>query len=140
MVPESELLIEGETVIGRYNVEIARPTRDGRFTSTVPPIFITITDQRLIMQPQTRKRYAPAIIPGYYIKNVQRLKASRSGATITLKNTYRINLFITTNLNPTFINQVRQIAMLPPAKDYVPPLSPDGLSKLIHYFEHINRP
>jgi len=137
LVPESELLNEGETVIGRYNVEIARVTRDGRFTSTVPPIFIIITDKRMILQPQTRKRYAPAIIHGQFIKNAQQLKNERSGTTIILKNDYRINLFITTNLNPTFINQVRQLALLPPIKDYALPLSIDGLSKLIQYFEHL---
>jgi len=136
-VTESELLNEGETVIGRYNVEIARMTHDGRLTSTVPTIFIIITEQRMILQPQTRKRYAPAIIHGHLIKNAHPLKANRSGTSILLKNNYQINLFVTTNLNQTFINQVRRLASLPPIKDFALPLSVDALTKLITYLEQI---
>ncbi len=136
-MPESELLNEGETVVGRYSVEIARMTQDGRFTSTVPTIFIIITEQRMILQPQTRKRYAPAIIHGHLIKNAHPLKTNRSGTTIILKNNYQINLFVTTNLNQTFINQVRQLAALPPIKDFALPLSMAALAKLIAHLEQI---
>lgn len=129
-----ELIGENEKVIGRYNVEIARYSA-GRYVSTIPPILVTITDSRVILQPQTRKRYNPAIIPAGYIVNVQRVKADRGMVSITLKNDYRINLFVSFMYLQHFINHLRGIAELPPAKDFVLPLNMEQLSRLIQFFE-----
>lgn len=134
---DAELLRDGEKLLGRYTVEIARWT-GGRLSSTVPPIYVLVSHERLIMTPQTRKRYEPAIIPAHYISNAKNLKADRSGACITLKNGFQINLFITASYNQEFINHVRTIAALPPAREYSAPLDAIGLKKLVEYFSHIS--
>lgn len=127
------LLAEGETIIGRYQAEIARWTNE-RWVSTVPPIYLTLTNQRLILQPQTRKRHDPASIPGRYIKDVSDLKANRQGIILTLKNDQRIHLFISTGRNHVqLIEQLRALAALPPSKDYHLPLTFDNLQRLIDF-------
>jgi hypothetical protein len=136
VLPESEILTADEQVIGRYQAEIAR-WGNGRWASTIPPIYMLITNQRLILQAQTRKRYEPASIPARAIRAVDDLKAHRQGIVVTLKNDQRIHLFISHGHDQSLINQIRAIADLPPVKTYNLPLNVDGLQKLIEFVETI---
>lgn len=136
MIPESELLLKDEAVKGRYQVEIARWAKD-RFVSTVPALYATMTDQRLILQPQTRKRYEPAIIPGRFIADARPLKSERRGVAIKLKSDYKINLFVSGGSNLQLIDQLREMAALPPNREFNLPINSDGLQKLIEFFEAI---
>jgi hypothetical protein len=131
-VRDNDLLREGESLVGRYTVEIARWNGE-RLSSTVPPIAVVLTDQRIILTPQTRKRYDPAVIPSGYIASVGPIRSERSGASITLKNGYQINLFITTNVHQQFIEHVRALTR----RRYIPPIDVSGLQKLVAYFENL---
>jgi hypothetical protein len=86
-------LIDGETFIDDYNVEIARWS-NSRWCSTVPPLYGILTDHRIVLQPQTRKHYDPAIIPTTYIAGVTELNAERHGIMLHLKTGHRIGMFI----------------------------------------------
>jgi hypothetical protein len=133
VIPESEILLPDESVKGRYQVEVARWSKD-RYVSTVPALYATMTDRRLILQPQTRKRYDPAIIPGAVIADARPLKSERRGVTIHLKSDYKINLFVSGGSNAQLINQLRELAALPPSREFDPPIDPDGLQRLIEFF------
>lgn len=136
LIPESELLLTDEQVVGRYQMEIARWTHD-RFVSTVPPLYVLITNQRIILQPQTRKKYEPAVIPGSFIANASQLKAERRGISIRLKSDYTINLFVSGGNIGALLEQVCVLAALPPKRDYQIPLDSAGLQKLISFLEAI---
>lgn len=138
MAQEKELLDAGEEVVQRFNVEIARLTPTGQWATTIPPIYLTLTDRRIIMIPQTRKRYPPATITGKSIKHVQPLKAHRHGTIIILKNNFRISLFINGNANDVFMELIRELAGLPPARPYDIPISIEKLKKLVDFFEHLS--
>jgi hypothetical protein len=90
----SELLIEGEKLLGNYNVEVARWQVD-RWVSTVPPLYVILTDHRIILQPHIRKRYEPAIIPVRYLARVVELDAPpRRGVILHLTTGHQIGMFI----------------------------------------------
>lgn len=136
LIPESELLLEDEKVVGRYQVEIARWNNE-RYVSTVPPLYAIVTDQRMILQPQARKKYEPAIIVGKFIMDARRLKDERRGVTIHLRSDYKINLFVSGGNIGVLVDQLRAIAELPPNREYNLPLSTDKLQQLIDFFEAI---
>jgi hypothetical protein len=134
VLPEHEILVEGETVAGRYQVEVARWMGE-KWVPTMPSLYMLITDQRIILQPQTRKKYEPASIPGRYIRSVESLKTTRQGITLTLKNDQRIHLFVPTTHSHIVIEHIRAIATLPVSRTYHLPLTLNHLQKLISFVE-----
>jgi hypothetical protein len=134
VLSEREILTEGETVSGRYQAEIARWSND-IWVPTVPALFMIVTNQRIILQPQTRKQYDPASIPGRYIRSVEYLKSQRKGFTLTLKNDQRIHLFVNWGNNHHIMDDLRAIAALPPGRTYHLPLTMNHLQKLIVFVE-----
>lgn len=90
----SILLLPGENQLGEYQVAIARYNQSG-WTPTVPPLNATVTNFRLILQPQTRRPYNPASIPSTYITRVcDVMLGHRSGVLIDLKTGHQLYLFI----------------------------------------------
>jgi hypothetical protein len=102
-----QLLKEGETFIEDYNIEIARWTNT-HWTSTVPPLYAILTDHRIILQPHTRKRYDPAIIPTSYVTNVVRLNTDRNGIMLYLKTGHRIGMFVTADPQDTLLHNLQR--------------------------------
>ncbi len=117
----NSLLLEGEQFIGTYSVEIARWNGD-RWTATVPPLYASLTDQRLILHPQTRRRYEPAIIPRSTIRRVAELDSVyRRGVVIYLRDGTPLTIFAAGNQGETFMNHLfaahrvtRTVAQTPP--------------------------
>lgn len=134
MLPEHEILVDGENVVGRYQVEVARWVGE-KWVSTVPSLYMIVTNQRIILQPQTRKKYEPASIPGRYVRSVESLKSNRQGITLTLKNDQRIHLFMPTVRSDVVIEHIRAIASLPISRTYHLPLTLNHLQKLITFVE-----
>lgn len=94
MPNSSPVLISGENPLGEYQVAIARYTQSG-WTPTVPPLNATVTNFRLILQPQTRRPYEPASIPSTYITKVCDVTLGhRSGLMVVLKTGHQLYLFI----------------------------------------------
>jgi hypothetical protein len=87
-------LLPGETELGQYEVAIARCTTSG-WTATIPPLKATITNYRLMLQPQTRRPYTPASIPSTYITRVSDvLLGSRAGVRVSLKTGQDLYMYI----------------------------------------------
>lgn len=95
MFPEAELFVEGERLLGRYTVAIARYS-NARWSQTIPPLQMTVTNRRLFIRPQTRKAYQPASIPNTYVTKFQPVELEdRSGIMIALKTGHQLYLYIT---------------------------------------------
>lgn len=100
------LLLENEQFIGNFSVEIAR-WNGGRWTATVPPLYATLTNTRLFLHPQTRRRYEPAIIPRRYIRRVAELDDPyRRGIVIYLREGTPLSIFAAGLQGETFINHL----------------------------------
>jgi hypothetical protein len=136
LITEQELLEPHERVIERFNAQIMRKNGT-RWVHTVPAIYVLLTDLRLIFQPQTRKRYEPAIIPLRYIRMVKRLKAGSYGFSLHLKNGPTIYLFASWNNSIDLIELLQELAEVPSARDYEAPLPVPEIRKLIEYVREI---
>jgi hypothetical protein len=89
-----DLLIKGERQLGDYQVQIARLTSSG-WVPTIPPLRAVVTNYRLILQPQTRKPYTPASIPGSYITKVCDIALGHhKGVLVALKTGHNLNMFV----------------------------------------------
>lgn len=113
MVNIEGLLSSGEHLIGHYSVEIARRV-DGMWTGTVPPLYATLTDRRLILQPQTRRRYEPAIIPRRAITAIREFDEAhagrrRHGVVLYLLHNPPISLLAAGQQGEDFIDQLTEI-------------------------------
>lgn len=106
MVNLDNLLLPEEQHIGTYSVEIAR-WNGGRWTATVPPLYASLTDKRLILHPQTRRRYDPAIIPRYYIRRITDLNDPyRRGVVLHLHGGTPVSIFAAGQQGETFIHHL----------------------------------
>lgn len=91
-MPNLMALLDDEREIGKFQVQIARMTSSG-WTAAIPPLYATVTDQRLMLKPQTRRPYPPAIIPARYIRQVTNLVLDPFNAVeLTLTDDYRLYL------------------------------------------------
>ena len=64
-----EVLVEGESVLGRFQIEILAPTTDG-WSPAVMAIEALVTNYRLLLKP-FRKKYEHASIPNYFITDIE---------------------------------------------------------------------
>lgn len=113
MLTADEILLEGETLIGHYYLEIAR-WRDGTWSPTLPPLYTIITDLRLVLQPHSRKNHEPAVIPARYITQIQEFTDQfRHGMLLHLSTGHRIALFIPNHQREEIVRNMRTIAVTP---------------------------
>lgn len=68
------ILVEGEGVLGRYQVEILAPSTDG-WAPAVMAIEALVTNYRLLLKP-FKKKYEHASIPNYFVSSVDEDKLS----------------------------------------------------------------
>lgn len=139
MLTKDELLVDGETFIADYNVEIAR-WKDRRWSSTVPPLYVILTDQRMILQPHARKRREPAIIPTRYITGVAAIVNPRHGLVIYLKNNYQLGMFVAGGAQQDMLNKLHELRdpKYRQQTQYEIALEQTYLQKLIQYFEQLS--
>ncbi|GAB4512732.1 MAG: hypothetical protein OHK0046_12720 [Anaerolineae bacterium] len=134
MLTAKEILAEDEVLVGDYNAEIAQ-WKNGKWVSTIPPVYLIHTDQRLIIQPHTRKRHDPAIIPNAYITGVSRLDAGfRHGVLIRLKTGHTIGLFISGDPEGTVLANLRLMMISRKIDRSKHHLELTSIQKMINYF------
>lgn len=132
----NELMVEGEKLLGNYNIEIAR-FRNDRWTSTVPPLFAIVTNQRLILQPHARKRHEPAIIPGKYIAKVIDMDVEqRHIVNLTIKTGHQINMFIAGPQSEELAGHLRTLARRRGPTKIESPLDLEAIQKMIAFFDN----
>lgn len=95
MIPEAQQFVEGERLLGRYTIAIAR-YNNARWSSTIPTLHVTVTNRRMFMRPQTRKAYTPASIPSNYITKFRAVELDeRNAIMIALSTGHQIYMYIT---------------------------------------------
>lgn len=135
MLTADQLLLEDEILVGDYNVEIARWS-NGKWASTIPALYAILTDHRLILQPHSRKRYEPAIIPAHYIIDVLPIETpTRFGVMLTIKTEQKITLLIPTRQKDEIIRNLRTISLPSNPKRTEIQLDLDSIQKMINFFK-----
>lgn len=129
-----DILMEGEVFLGDYNMEVAR-WRDGRWSAMVPPLYVIVTDHRLVLQSTSRKQHDPAIIPASYITEMQSFTFEfRRGVILRLKTGHAIALFIPGLKGDEILRDLHTItAPTSKPKRYKMTLELGDLQKLIDY-------
>lgn len=132
LTPE-DVLEEGEKLQGQFNVEIARRLH-GEWVSTVPPLYLILTDRRMIMQPQVRKRHQPAIIPISAIRRVVEMDHRfRFGVLIHLSNDMILSLLLPSNQSKAFVRHIRAVTLPPPPVEFVERIELGSLERIITF-------
>ncbi|MFW5748192.1 MAG: hypothetical protein ACOCYT_01125 [Chloroflexota bacterium] len=130
-----ELLKDQEVLLSDFNVEIARWS-NGRWNSTVPSLYVILTDHRLILQPYTRKRREPAIIPASYIVYVGTFdEVPRKGVVLSLRSGHRIAMFTPVQKHDKIVRDLRTVSMPAARRNRKFEISLDlgGLKRLIEF-------
>lgn len=95
MWEDENLLLPGEVIRSRYQIAIARRTRTAEWVPTVPPLDAAVTNYRLLLRPQTRRRMPPAVIPGAAINQVKAVAFGyRQGVRLILRNGMHLYLMV----------------------------------------------
>lgn len=137
MLSAEEILIDGESLQGYYNIEIARWGQSG-WSGTVPPLYAMLTDQRIILQPQTRKRYQPAIIPRKCIRSVKPLPESlRQGLLISLNTDMHIGMFIPGTQAQALMRELRTATVPPSPVQFEEKIELGDLEKIITFVKNL---
>ncbi len=128
---DNTLLAADEVVFGEYQVQIARMSSAG-WTPTMPPLYATITDRRILLKPQTRRRYSPAIIPARHILQHQHmLLGQHNGVALVLSNDYTLYLIIGWRDGDKFIKDLHKMLAAPPKVRFTQEIDTAALFKLI---------
>ncbi len=134
MLTAKELLREDEILLGEYNAEIAR-WRDNHWLSTIPPVYIILSDQRLIIQPHIRKRHEPAVIPNRYIIGVTKLKEGyRHGVILRLKTGHHIGMLISGDPESKMLANLQTMLITRKKEIFDHKLDLTGIQKIIEFF------
>lgn len=132
-----ELLQEGETLVGAYNMEVARWSNNS-WSPTMPALYVILTEHRLILQAQARKRHEPAIIPTNAVRKVTAISDDyrREIVVIELKTGHIISLY-TGRKGNEFIKCLRQSAFPPSPIKFRNDLDLSYLQKIITYMQKL---
>ncbi|HLU08479.1 MAG TPA: hypothetical protein VK003_02350 [Oceanobacillus sp.] len=108
-----DLLVRGEHILGSYQLQVARRTDSG-WTVTIPPLYALVTNQRLILWPQTRRSYPPASIPRNYVVKVTPVVLDhRNAVLLQLKTGHDLYLIVGLSEGGPFVDMVKKM-LTPP--------------------------
>lgn len=74
-IQEAEFFVDGEKRLGQYTLFIVERSGDN-WLAAVMALDAIVTNFRLVLRP-TRKKYAPAMLPGHYIRHVEMTRRGR---------------------------------------------------------------
>jgi hypothetical protein len=133
---ENALLLAGESKLGRYHVAILRRTSSG-WVPTTPPLNVLVTNYRVLMHPQTRRQYQPAVIPSSFITQVGKTEMGyHKGVTIGLKNGMRLYLTINWSEDEELTEAVTKM-LTSPLGTFIPHPAEQDLNKLIAFISRL---
>ncbi len=137
MLNEAELLLQGEFKLGYYLVEVARCLDTG-WVASVPPLDALVTNYRLILAPQTRRRYEPASIPAVYILKIHEMQLGRRlGTIVSLKTGHQLPLFIGYGHAGDFAENIKTMLTTPAGSGFKPNPAQNDLQRLIHFIQSL---
>ncbi|MFQ3567791.1 MAG: hypothetical protein SNJ59_12420 [Aggregatilineales bacterium] len=138
MQMKADLLIDGERPLGTYHVRLVRFTYSG-WTVTVPPLHAVVSNFRLILWPQTRRRYTPASLPRTYILGMGEVQLDeRRGVLIRLRTGHQLFMIVHPSELPEFVLTLQSM-LTPPVRGRIytaRPLRRD-LQRIIHTIQRI---
>lgn len=133
----ADLFVPGEQELGDYQVQIARLTSSG-WVPTIPPLRAVATNYRLILQPQTRKPYTPASIPGHYITKVQDVPlGNHNGVMVALITGHTIHMFVSWSKGNSLTQAVKDLLTPSSQTPFEPKLAQQDLVRLIEFISNI---
>lgn len=134
MLHAKDILLDGEVLMGQYQAEIAQ-WREGEWVPMLPPVYIILTDHRLVLQLSTRKKHEPAVIPAQYITSTKTFKQEhRHGILMHIKTGQHISMFVQTRYKDEILQNIHTvIAPTAPPKKYKIELDVGSLRKIINF-------
>ena len=134
---KTDILIEGENVLGRYQVQILRHSH-GDWGITIPPLNALLTNLRLILQPQTLRPHPPASIPGTYVTQIAEEHLGRYDCVVMqVKGGPRLHLLVGTRQREDFLIGL-DVMMHPPLKLKVSlPLVHQDIERLVQFLSQM---
>ncbi len=131
---EAELFVEGERKLGIYNLELAKKA-NSYWTRTMPPLYAMVTNYRLILQPQKRKKTQPASIPGYYITHLEEVQIERNkGVRAVLKTGHELNMVIPGG-DVNFFDSLTTMRAGHPRVHFDDQIARNDIERLVKYLE-----
>jgi hypothetical protein len=137
VLDEKALLLPGEHKLGQYQVAIARYTTSTGWSPTVPPLNALVTNYRLILQPQTRRPYTPASIPGPYITKVVEVNLGEHhhGLRIALKTGHQLYFLISWSQGSDMSRNLETMLTSPVGNTLK--IKPRDLNRLIRFISRL---
>jgi hypothetical protein len=133
----AELFVRDEDQLGFYQAELARLTDSG-WSPTIPPLYITITNFRLILVPQTRRPYPPASIPSNYITRVWHIgDQHRDGIALALRTGHELYMFADLRNCMGLERDLKTMITTPIRHRFSHHLAQRDISRLIRFVEGI---
>lgn len=131
------ILFSGENRLGQYQVAIIRHAASG-WVPTVPPLNAYVTNYRLILYPQTRRKYEPAIIPSHIIVRVEDVELGPHKAVrVVLKTGHHVHMSISWSQGQHLAEAIRTMLTSPLGNSFNHKLSQQDLSRLIQFISHL---
>lgn len=110
---DADALLEGELSLGQFQISVMRYTPGG-WVPTVPPLQANVTNYRLLLQPQQRRRVEPASIPNTFVTRVQDvLLGGRVAVSLHLKTGHQMHFVPQGGTGDSFSACVRQMLASP---------------------------
>lgn len=135
--PDPDLLIEGERLLGLYTVSIAR-FANSRWSPTVPPLQVAVTNRRLLLRPQVRKSYPPASIPSTFITKVRDLELDGHYALIvSLTTGHQLYIFIGKEHRIKMMDDLNAMQIPPPRFHFDHNVVSQDIQRLIEFFNKL---
>jgi len=131
----SNILVDGENILGQYMVAALQRFPDGRWEPGMMQLSATVTRYRLLLQPSpARKRYQPACLPATHIKGVEVTKCGGYHTlAITLPTGRVLYLIMSTGKLDDFHRQLNTIRM-PQRVGFDERVARDDIERLIGFF------
>ncbi|RMG86433.1 MAG: hypothetical protein D6712_07495 [Chloroflexi bacterium] len=136
MVDVSQYFIEGERRLGFYQAELARLNGIGHWTPTIPPLMVIVTNYRLLLYPQTRRKYTPASIPARYLQSVGKVELGTFyGIRLILRTGYQLNFVVGPKQQQELFDDI-EVMRLPPTRIRFDETVPrQDIERLVQYLE-----
>ena len=133
----AELFVRDEGQLGFYQAELARLTDSG-WSPTIPPLYVTITNFRLILVPQTRRPYPPASIPSNYITRVWHIgDQHRDGIALSLRTGHELYMFTDWHQGVGLERDLKTMLITPISHRFSHTLAQRDISRIIRFVERI---
>ncbi len=131
------ILFSGENQLGQYQVAIIRHAASG-WVPTVPPLNAYVTNYRLILYPQTRRKYDPAIIPSHIIVRVDDVELGPHKAVrVVLKTGHHVHMSISWSQGQHLAEAIRTMLTSPLGNSFNHKLSQQDLSRIIQFISRL---